>query len=64
MELPQCAAATERAECTEKKRAMTANDLVQAAWFVFKGTVQRVNASLLSPVPASEQTYVVRVDEA
>src|SRR5438093_9396245 len=39
------------------------DDLAQAARFVFRGTVQRARASLMSEVPASEQTYVVRVDE-
>jgi hypothetical protein len=31
--------------------------------FIFKGTVQKVNSSTLSAVPATESTAVVRVDE-
>jgi len=31
--------------------------------FIFKGTVQRINASTMAAVPATESTAVVRVDE-
>src|SRR5437868_2046159 len=31
--------------------------------FIFKGTVQKVNASTLSVLPATEATAIVRVDE-
>jgi hypothetical protein len=39
------------------------DDLAEEARFVFRGTVQRVHASLMSEVPASEQTCIIRVDE-
>ena len=39
------------------------DDLAQEARLVFRGTVQRVKASLMAEVPASEQTCVVRIDE-
>jgi len=40
------------------------DDLAQKARLVFKGTIQRVRASLMAAeVPPSEQTCIVRIDE-
>ena len=36
---------------------------IENAKFLFKGTVQKVNASTLSHVPKDAHTVIVRVDE-
>src|SRR5258708_37229097 len=38
-------------------------DLVTKATFISRGTIQRLNASLVSAVPANAATAVVKVDE-
>src|SRR5205809_547625 len=39
------------------------DELAQEARFVFRGTVEEVNASAMPEVPASDRTCIVRVDE-
>ena len=43
--------------------ALPLQELASQATLIFRGTVERLNATTMSAVPVTENTAVVRVDE-
>jgi hypothetical protein len=62
--IPCCAAiAANVLLCSTTSRCGEIDELVAKAEFIFKGTIQKVNAVTIEAVPVNDKTVVVKVDE-